>query len=431
MEQQPVLAFTPYQKFLIAILSLLQFTVILDFMVLSPLGDILMKTLDMTPSNFGLVVSSYAFSAGGSGILAAGFADKYDRKKLLLFFYAGFMAGTLFCAVANSFEMLLAARIITGLFGGVIGSISMAIIADLFAINQRGRVMGFVQMAFAASQVLGIPIGLYFANLWGWHAVFLMIVLLAALIGLAVLLKMKPVNRHLALQSNDNAFQHLWNALSNKTYQTGFLAIAFLSIGGFMLMPFSSAYLINNIHLRQAELPLIFLITGLSSIVIMPIVGRLSDRVNKFGLFTGGSLLAIVMVVIYTSLPPVPLWEVIVINVLMFMGIMSRMIPANILSTGLPDMKDRGAYMSITASLQQMAGGLAAVGAGLIVTQAGRNSPLANYHVLGYVVSAAFLACIFFVYRIYILVNKRAKGDYQASSSNSQLTPNQATALSD
>lgn len=430
MEQQPVLAFTAYQKFLIAVLALLQFTVILDFMVLSPLGDILMKTLNMTPSNFGLVVSSYAFSAGASGILAAGFADKYDRKTLLLFFYVGFIAGTLFCAVANSFEMLLAARIITGLFGGVIGSISMAIVADLFAINQRGRVMGFIQMAFAASQVLGIPIGLYFANLWGWHAVFLMIVLLAILIGVAVLLKMEPVNKHLALQSDDNAFQHLWNALSNKTYQTGFLAVAFLSIGGFMLMPFGSAYLINNIHLKQAQLPMIFLVTGLSSIIIMPIVGRLSDRIDKFWLFTGGSLLAIVMVIIYTSLPPVPVWEVMVINVIMFMGIMSRMIPANILSTGLPDMKDRGAYMSITASLQQMAGGVAAVGAGLIVTQKGHNGPLMNYHVLGYVVSAAFIACIFFVYRIYVLVNKRvSEASSAATAIDTQLAASQATTM--
>ncbi|MEZ0540157.1 MFS transporter [Fibrella arboris] len=409
MEQNPALPFSAYQKFLIAILALLQFTVILDFMVLSPLGDILMKTLHMTPANFGLVVSSYAFSAGASGILAAGFADKYDRKKLLLFFYVGFIAGTLFCALSNSFEMLLAARILTGLFGGVIGSISMAIVADVFAINQRGRVMGFIQMAFAVSQVLGIPVGLYFANLWNWHAVFLMIVVLAVLIGLAILLQMKPVTRHLALQSSDNAFQHLWNALTNKTYQTGYLAVAFLSIGGFMLMPFGSAYLINNIHLKQAQLPFIFLITGLSSLIVMPVVGRLSDRIDKFKLFTAGSLLAILMVIIYTSLPPVPIWEIVVINVVMFMGIMSRMIPANILSTSLPDLKDRGAYMSITASLQQMAGGLAAVGAGLIVTQADQHSPLANYNLLGYVVSVAFLVCIYFVYRMSILVRKQAK----------------------
>jgi len=156
--------FTAYEKFVIAILSLLQFTVILDFMVLSPLGAILMPEMGISTSQFGLVVSVYAFSAGTSGLLAAGFADSFDRKKMLLFFYLGFVLGTLFCGVAHTYPLLLCARIITGIFGGVIGSISMAIITDAFKMEVRGRVMGFVQMSFAASQVLGIPIGLYLAT---------------------------------------------------------------------------------------------------------------------------------------------------------------------------------------------------------------------------------------------------------------------------
>ena len=426
--KQPVPAFTSYQKFLIAILALLQFTVILDFMVLSPLGDILMKTLAMSPKEFGLVVSSYAFSAGASGILAAGFADRFDRKKLLLFFYIGFIGGTLFCALANSYSMLLVARIITGLFGGVIGSISMAIITDVFALNQRGRVMGVVQMGFAASQVLGIPIGLYLANQWGWHAPFLMIVLLALLIGLAVWLRMQPVNTHLALQSGTNPFAHLRHTVSNKTYQTGFLAIAFLSIGGFMLMPFGSAYLINNVKIAQEQLPFVFLCTGISSIIIMPVVGRLSDRISKFVLFTAGSVLAIIMVVIYTNMPPVPLWTVIAINVVMFMGIMSRIIPATALNTSIPDLKDRGAYMSITSSLQQIAGGLGAVVAGLIVAQPGKTSPLEHYDVLGYVVSVVIAMCIWFVYRISVLVDRKMKTQPGATPEVVGAVSNQAMA---
>ncbi len=155
---------TSYQVLVVAIIALLQFTVVLDFMILSPLGDFLMKSLDINPSRFGMVVSAYAFSAGISGLLAAGFADKFDRKKILLFFYAGFIVGTFCCAIANNFWSLLAARIVTGLFGGVIGAVSMAIITDLFALNQRGRVMGIVQTGFAASQVLGIPAGLFFAS---------------------------------------------------------------------------------------------------------------------------------------------------------------------------------------------------------------------------------------------------------------------------
>lgn len=407
MEQQNPAGFTGYQKFVIAIIALLQFTVVLDFMVLSPLGDILMKSLDITPSRFGLVVSSYAFSAGAAGIMAAGFADKFDRKKLLLFFYTGFIAGTLCCALANSYHALLAARIVTGFFGGVIGSISLAIITDLFAINQRGRVMGVVQMAFAASQVLGIPIGLYLANLWGWHSAFYMIVILAVIIGVSVLFKMNPVDKHLALQSDKSAFLHLWHTLSNKTYQTGFITIAFLSVGGFMLMPFGSAFLINNIKITHEQLPLVFMLTGVSSIIIMPIVGKLSDRIDKFVLFACGSALATVMILIYTNLGMTPLWEIIAINMLLFMGIMSRMIPATTLNTAIPDTKDRGAYMSITASLQQMAGGIAAICAGLIVTQATKTSPLEHYNILGWVVSGVIIVCVFLVYRISRLVKRK------------------------
>jgi predicted MFS family arabinose efflux permease len=409
MEQQKATntPFTGYQKFIIVIVALLQFSVVLDFMILSPLGDFLMKSLEITPAGFGLVVSSYAFSAAVSGILAAGFADKFDRKKLLLFFYTGFIAGTFFCAMANSFWMLLAARIVTGLFGGVIGAISMAIITDLFSLNQRGRVMGIVQMGFAASQVLGIPLGLFFASHWGWHYSFLMIVVLAIIIGVLTLVKMKPVVQHLALQTDKKALLHLWHTISKKDYQTGFIATAFLSIGGFMLMPFGSAYVINNIHIDPKDLTSLFLATGLASIAIMPLVGRLSDRFDKFKLFTAGTVIAIIMVTIYTNLPPVPLWQVMVINVIMFMGIMSRMIPATTLTSAIPEMRDRGAFMSINASLQQMAGGIAAVCAGLIISQKTKTSPLEHYNILGYVVATVSIICLFLVYRVSVMVKKK------------------------
>src|SRR5258706_9789604 len=201
--------FSPYQKFAVFILAITQFTVILDFMVMSPLGDILMKSLNLKPANFGFAVSAYAFSAGISGLLTAGFADRFDRKKLLLFFYVGFIAGTMLCGMAHTYFMLLAARIITGLFGGVIGSISMAIVTDLFPIQQRGRVMGFMQMGFGASQVLGIPIGLYIATQWGWQSPFWMVAGIAVTAAILILLKLQPVNKHLALQQDRSAFKHL------------------------------------------------------------------------------------------------------------------------------------------------------------------------------------------------------------------------------
>src|SRR5215218_6776424 len=102
-----VVKFSSYQKLVIALLTMTQFTVVLDFMVMSPLGDMLMKSMDLHTNQFGFAVSAYAFSAGISGLLTAGFADRFDRKKLLLFFYAGFIAGTLFCGLATTYASLI------------------------------------------------------------------------------------------------------------------------------------------------------------------------------------------------------------------------------------------------------------------------------------------------------------------------------------
>ena len=405
--QSPTPIFTTYQKLVIALLALTQFTVVLDFMIMSPLGDILMKEMSITPKQFGIAVSSYAFSAGISGLLAAGFADKYDRKTLLLFFYIGFIVGTFFCGIAPNYEWLVAARIFTGLFGGVIGSISMAIITDLFSIEQRGRVMGTVQMGFAASQVLGIPIGIYIANLWGWHWTFLMIVGLSFLLFFVIYRKLEPVNKHLALQTEDNFWVHFKQVMAQPNYQLTFLATALLSIGGFLMMPFGSAYAVNNMGVSQAQLPIIFMCTGISSLIIMPLIGRLSDRIDKFKIFTFGSLWAAIFIIIYTNLPPIPLWSLIILNILMFIGIMSRMIPAGALTSAIPDMKDRGAFMSINASLQQIAGGIATACAGMIVVQNGKFSPLEHYDTLGYIGAFVMVICVYLVYKVSVLVKAK------------------------
>jgi predicted MFS family arabinose efflux permease len=392
--------FTTYQKFAIALLALLQFTIVLDFMILSPLGDILMKSMNINPQQFGSVVSAYAFSAGISGILAAGFADRFDRKKILIVFYIGFIIGTLFCGLASSYEALLLARIVTGVFGGVIGSISMAIITDIFTLQQRGRVMGFVQMSFAGSQILGIPIGLYLADKFNWHATFFMIVGLASCILILIFAKLKPIAGHLKLQSDHNPIQHLWFTIQKRNYRIGFLATALLSMGGFMLMPFTSAFLVNNVAVSQSHLSTVFLFTGIASMAIMPVVGKLSDQMDKFKLFTIGSILTAIMVIIYTNLNPVPLWVVIVVNVFLFMGIMSRMVPATALNSAVANPADRGAYMSINSSLQQMAGGLAAVFAGFIVKQPTKTSPIEDFDILGFVMVGFVLLCLFLMYRV-------------------------------
>lgn len=395
---------TPYQKTIITLLALTQFTIILDFMVMSPLGDYMIKALQITPRQFGFAVSSYAFSAGISGLLAAGFADRFDRKKLLMFFYTGFIIGTLCCGLAPTYRFLLIARIITGLFGGVMGAVVMAIITDLFAIQVRGRAIGFIQMGFAASQVLGIPIGIYLANLWDWHAPFLMIVVLALIIVIVIFRVMKPVDDHLEGAHEVNAFRHFKTVLANPQYQLAFVATAFLSIGGFLMMPFGSAYAINNLQVSTAQLPLLFIATGISSIIIMPLVGRLSDKFNRFKIFLVGSVWASICIIVYTHLPVIPLWGIMGINILLFAGIMSRVIPASTITTALPGLKDRGAFMSISSSLQQIAGGIAAAVAGMIVTQKDSHSPIENYTTLGFISVAVMLICAVLIYRVYLIV---------------------------
>jgi predicted MFS family arabinose efflux permease len=389
--------FSKYEVFIISIIAILQFTIILDFMVLSPLGAILLNELDITTSQFGLVVSAYAFSAGASGLLAAGFADKYDRKKILLFFYSGFILGTILCAIAPDFHMLLIARIITGIFGGVISSVTFAIISDLFRLEVRGRVMGFVQMAFSASQILGLPIGLVLANNFGWHSPFWMIAGFSVLVVIAIVFYMNPINAHLEVKQQYNPLQHFTKIVSRSPYLVAFMATTVLATGGFMLMPFGSAFAIHNIGLTLDQLPVLYGVTGVFSIFIGPLIGALSDKIGKYRIFLIGSVITIIMVIFYTHLGITPLWIVIAMNVILFVGILSRSISSSALTTAVPEIEDRGAFMSINSAVQQISGGIASSVAGLIVVQTA-GGQLKHYDTLGFVVAGSVIASSIMMY---------------------------------
>jgi predicted MFS family arabinose efflux permease len=398
--------FSGYQIFIVVLLAVLQFTIILDFMVLSPLGAILIDEMDITTSQFSMVVSAYAISAFFSGMLAAGFADKFDRKKLLIFFYIGFIVGTLFCGLSYSFVSLLLARIVTGLFGGVIGSIGFAIITDLFGMDQRGRVMGFVQMAFSASQILGIPLGLFLAEKFNWHVPFFGIVGFSIIVVLAVLFYMKPITAHIAANKHRNAFTHLWKTMTNSRYARGFLATALLATGGFMMMPFGSTFAANNLCISIEDLPFLYAVTGLFTIVIGPVIGRFSDKIGKYFMFMLGTIVTIIFVAVFTNLGPTPFWLVIVLNVVLFVGITGRMIPSSALLTAVPSMQDRGAFMSINSSIQQLAGGLAAILAGTIVYQNDRTGELENYPLMGLVVIFFMILAAYFMWLLNNMVKR-------------------------
>jgi len=411
-------SFTGYQRFVIAVLAFLQFTIILDFMILAPLGAILMPALRISAPQFGLVVSAYAFSAGVAGLLAAGFADKFDRKKLLLFFYAGFIVGTFLCGLAPSYSLLTAARMTTGFFGGVLGSIVFAITTDLFPFEMRGRVMGIIQSAFAGSQVLGIPAGLYLASRWGWHVPFFMISAVGSVVGFIIWLYLKPIDAHLKVSSNRGMLSHIGETVTSRAHLLAFFATALMATGGFMLMPFSSAFSVNNLGVGLDVLPFVYLYAGLSTIIIGPLVGRLSDAIGLFRVFTIGSLLSIAMVLVYTHLGKTSFAMVVLVNIVLFAGIFSRMIPFQALTSAIPKPSQRGSFMSISSAIQQVSGGIAAVVAGLIVTTSPTGA-IEHYDRLGFVVVVAMVCALVLTY----FVDRRVKDQQRRQSAGQRDVP--------
>jgi len=223
------------------------------------------------------------------------------------------------------------ARVVTGLFGGVIGSISFAIITDLFSLQVRGRVMGAVQTAFSASQVMGLPLGLYLANHHGWHAPFFVIAGVAALVGVGIVAFLQPIDQHLKVRLEVSPLRHLLETMGRRRYLRGFAATMLLATGGFMLMPFSS-----SLGISLERLPLIYMITGVSSMLSGPIMGRLSDAMGKYVIFCAGSVVGMIAVWIYCNLGLTPIAWVIVVNVVLFAAIMARMISASALTSGIP-----------------------------------------------------------------------------------------------
>jgi predicted MFS family arabinose efflux permease len=254
-------------------------------------------------------------------------------------------------------------------------------------------------MAFATSQVMGIPIGLFLANRLGWHSPFFMIVGLSTLVGIAIVIYFRPIDSHLKLQSDRSPFEHLLKTITHPFYARAFAATTLLATGGFMLMPFGSAFGVHNLGISLDDLPMLYMITGICSMITGPLVGKLTDTLGKYTIFFLGSMLSMLMVTVYCNLGLTPLWMVILLNVVMFIGISSRIISSSALMTAIPEPMDRGAFMSINSSVQQISGGVASVIAGMIVVQT-ESGVLLHYDTLGYVVVGAIFITVVMMYFI-------------------------------
>jgi len=210
---------------------------------------------------------------------------------------------------------------------------------------------------------------------------------------------MKPINAHLNIQSDRNAFQHLIRTVFQIRYFGAFSVNILLVTGGYMLMPFGSAFGVYNLGLSLDQLPILYLVTGVFSMMGGPVIGKLSDNIGKFRIFLIGSLITIFSLMIYCNLGVTPLWIVIALNIILTIGVLARLISSSALMTAIPEKSDRGAFMSVNSSVQQVSGGIAAVIAGSIVKQSG-SGKLLHYDTLGYVVITAVIITIITMYFI-------------------------------
>ena len=392
---------TSYEKVVIAFLFFLEATVIIDFIVIAPLGVMIIEDLKINARQFGEIVAIYAFCGALSAFLSAGLADRYDRKKLLLVFYVGFLLGTGFCALAFDYVSLLLARGFTGVFGGVVGSISFAIITDVFVFEKRGFAMGWIQSSFAASQILGIPFGLFIAGLFNWHAIFWAIVLAGSVVGVLIYFYLRPVKEHLLEPGEKSFFKKTLQTLFHWDYVMAYGILSMLMVMGFVVFPFTSTFVVENLGLKFGDLTIIYIVSGVASLFFSPFVGRLTDKFGTYQVFFVASFAAIGSVLWLTGLegPQTLVW-VAWINTLFIISWTAQFVAIQTLVSAVPKANDRGSFMNLLGALQMVAGGVASVLAGRIV-YIGADGKIENFFLLGVVTASISVVGVFATYKIY------------------------------
>lgn len=375
------------ERLLLAVLAAVQFAHVMDFVIIMPLGPQLMADFRIGPREFGLIVSAYTFSAAVSGLLAAFFMDRFDRKTALLALLAGFGVGTLLCAYAPTYGFLVGARVAAGAFGGVLSAVVFSVIGDQIPPERRGFAMGIVTSGFSAASVLGLPVGLYMAARTGWHAPFVLLAAITAAVVLFGLLALPPMRAHLA-RERTSPLADVVTLVKEPRYLRAFALSTVMMFAGFTLTPLLSPYLVANVGVPQEALSLVYLFGGLLTLVTGPVTGRLADRHGHGRVFTLAALLSIAPILAVSNLPPrLPLWMVLVVTTLLMMGFSGRMVPAMALITGSVEPRRRGAFMSVNSSIQQGAAGLAALVAGMVVGGS-EATGLTHFPVVGLIAAA-------------------------------------------
>ncbi len=388
------------ERLLLLALAAVNFTHIMDFMIMMPLGPQLMELLKINPQQFSLAVSAYAITAGISSFVSAFFVDRFDRKQVLLFAYVGFLLGTFSCAFAPNYEFLVAGRVLAGLFGGMIGAQVLAIVADTFEYERRASAMGVLMTAFSAASVAGVPTGLWLATKFTWNAPFLAIGFIGIAVLVLVALAVPPMNKHiLEKRPGQKPFQVLTDIFQTPNQMRALSLSIVLMMGHFVIIPFIAPSLVGNVGYHQDNIFLIYLVGGLLTLVSAPLVGKLADKRGKYPVFVVFALLSLIPVWLITNLWPMPLWAVLTISGLFFIVVNGRMIPTQALISSVVHPQKRGGFMSINSSMQQLSTGLAALIGGAIVQKTAEGR-IEHYNWVGYFSVTLILVSVWLAGRV-------------------------------
>jgi len=386
---------------LIAMLAAINFTHIMDFVIMAPLSPFLKESMLISTEQFGYLVSIYTFAAAAGAILAFFNIDKYDRRSAILFLYTGFIVANVLCALAPQYKFFMMARLFAGLFGGVLNVLIMSVIGDVIPMERRGKATGMVMAAFSAASVLGIPSGLILADMYkDYHAPFWLLSGLSMLVGIALVFKFPSIRKHLEYEGPKTPPLEILKSFAlDSNIRRALLFMSLLMIAGFTIVPFISDYLVNNVGLNKDELKYVYLCGGLATVFSSILVGKLSDKFGKVKTFVVAGLISIIPIAIVTVLPVMPLVYVLMFNVVFFMCFGARFVPAMTLMTSCVMPHRRGSFLSVSSAVQQMASGIAILIASTIIVN-GAKGELYHFGWVGVVACTATVLCIIVSLRI-------------------------------
>jgi predicted MFS family arabinose efflux permease len=363
-------ALSPRREFwLLLTLAGIQFTHILDFMIMMPLGPQFRQIFNISDTQFGVLVSAYTFAAGASGLLAALFVDRFGRKKLLLTLYALFALATLACGLAASYEQLMAARIAAGIFGGVLSALAQTVVGDVIPPERRGRAMGIVMSSFSISTVAGVPLGLFLAAHFNWHVPFFAIAALSGLLVLFAWQTMPPLRDHLKAARAISPWVNLLSTLQNRDHQKALLFTFLMMFVGFVVIPYITMYTTSNGGLSTQQIPTIYLVGGIATLLSARWIGRATDRLGKVKMFRALTLINILPVMGMTLSAPLGYYGILVVSTLFFVFMSGRMIPGMAIVTSACNPPQRGTYMALNSAVQSLGMSTAAFVGGLIISR--------------------------------------------------------------